>query len=701
MARDNRQAKTAEDERPRLLSLLVLHIPFVLAILVTTAGAFLPGQFTWGIDFWSLLPLWLWAIAIFIYVLISYPPISLQLYQGNELLFRGNRRLPGALAVLITIVLLGAIFLLLRSRTMLYGDGWLWVSLSGVSGMDQVLDVHGRLKPLTSIAYRLGNFVLAGSLHFSDQTAFSIMSAIGGVAGAFGIYRLAGILTQSKASRAFLVCCALTSGSAILFFGYTESYVWGTAALLWHLFYSVRKAAEPRSPWTAVIVSGLVMSLLNVVLLPIAIVSVGLLITKRESVDGQVRYLFGWTFARLAVVAISVGLVGVALLRVFGPSRLDFLLHPLPQAEYWLFSSLHLSDLANQLLLVAPLLPGSLVLALAMRSGPRKIQPGQHMLAASAAVAFFFTFWIDPALGAPRDWDLLSSFGFPASIAAGHFVLQRATSLRTVQMIISPAAFMVVFLLAPNLYEKTDPTRTVERLDRLLWSDPHYQQDYRQAYNCFHWSYQLHGMIHRDDLASKYLHRRINALPTDDRALHMLGEILMSSDSIAAAEQVFRKAWTLKPDHETYRLGLVWALQEQGRNEEADQLLAHVQTQTGNAYYQQSLGISLAKQGRYQEALEAFRRADILEPHSLPEKVNLAIVFTQLRQPDSALSYFSAALHLADRETECSIREAMVEQYLAAARTAEAKRAFAEFEKECPRETAKSSLRGRIEALSR
>ena len=87
------------------------------------------------------------------------------------------------------------------------------------------------------------------------------------------------------------------------------------------------------------------------------------------------------------------------------------------------------------------------------------------------------------------------------------------------------------------------------------------------------------------------------------------------------------------------------ALYDQGRPDESEALLERlVRKDPGKAVFWYNLGNTLGEQGRFSEAIEAFRHAIALAPSLLPAQANLGRALFVTGDVDGAIHAYEAAL---------------------------------------------------------
>lgn len=190
------------------------------------------------------------------------------------------------------------------------------------------------------------------------------------------------------------------------------------------------------------------------------------------------------------------------------------------------------------------------------------------------------TFWIDPEIGAIRDWDLLAISGFPLTI----FGLFMIVSLEGKNILdLRPVIGMVIVALVaviPNIIEKNNVNIALSRIDKVLWEDAHYQVDYDNAERAVRWGYLLENTFKKHEMARRYFERRrstevglseflsvledyqkrVESNPRDPTGRTALAATLSGLKLYGEALTHFRVAYELKPDYNVavFNMGFIF-----------------------------------------------------------------------------------------------------------------------------------------------
>ncbi|PWB71422.1 hypothetical protein C3F09_07895, partial [candidate division GN15 bacterium] len=157
-------------------------------------GALVSAYWTWGFSWLGTLPP-VWVVAVLLIAgFPTLPPVSSRL---AKLMLRSQRKNLSAtrspskiLVVALVSAVLFALFYLLRSRSLVYGDGYLL--LASVSpGGELALEAQNSLQASSLIAIR--NFVslLDNLWSVPPANSLAIFNCVGGVAGCWAIYGIA------------------------------------------------------------------------------------------------------------------------------------------------------------------------------------------------------------------------------------------------------------------------------------------------------------------------------------------------------------------------------------------------------------------------------------------------------------------------------------------------------------------------------
>ena len=613
-------------------------------VLMQVAGIFLPRHLFWGISFWQEVGRGLaFAVPAMALVLILSPAgklVAEWLAAAGRGLGGVLGKLPRLIPIALGSLLLLALFFWFRSRALVYGDGFM------VIDSFTLLDVKPQLatyfmKPLVLFWHRFWFATVSSLTSLTPTEVVSLVTAAGGVVGTWAIWRIAGLLSDSRRARYLIFAGACTSAAVILFFGYVENYTWATALGLWSLAFSLRYLEDGKRKGVA-IGFGLLATGFHLFASPFLLIAIVAALTKPRA---ERLVLFGWPFKRLAVALMLFSFVAAVVMQLSG--AFDFALNVWPTGDvpYAAISPRHLLDIANELWLVAPL--GFLAMLLLLGAG-HKEEPApkrEQALGLVALLSFLLAFWINPSLGAARDWDLLSFYGIPLSLWA--VVRLRRTQLNSAvkPQHVFAATLVALVSLLPNLYEKNDLSRATARLDAILYEDPHYQTDYKKAERCLPWGYTLASNVEDRNRAEKYFRRRLSAVPQDPTGLFNIGSIFMRRDQLDSAAFYLRQAVARDSTNANSMGLLIRAEASVGTAADIRRYASRVARLFPDAMPMMTeLGIAFQRHGLNAEALEQFRMANAHRESDCNEAVNLALMLAYLNQHDSACYYISNVL---------------------------------------------------------
>ena len=135
--------------------------------------------------------------------------------------------------------------------------------------------------------------------------------------------------------------------------------------------------------------------------------------------------------------------------------------------------------------------------------------------------------------------------------------------------------------------------------------------------------------------------------PSDDRANHSLGALLMQTGRLAEAQPLFEQAIRTNPDYPNAHADLGVVLAASGRMEEA---IPHFEKELsltpGSAYAHSNYARALAQFGRLDEAIVHFRMAVEAEPNDASVHTNLGRALAMQRNLPAAIAEFERAVQV-------------------------------------------------------
>jgi tetratricopeptide (TPR) repeat protein len=135
--------------------------------------------------------------------------------------------------------------------------------------------------------------------------------------------------------------------------------------------------------------------------------------------------------------------------------------------------------------------------------------------------------------------------------------------------------------------------------------------------------------------------------PSDDRANHSLGALLMQTGRLAEAQPLFEQAIRTNPDYPNANADLGVVLAAAGRLEEA---IPHFERELslapGSAYAHSNYARALAQFGRLDEAVVHFRKAVEVEPNDAAVHTNLGRALAMQHNLPAAMAEFERAVQV-------------------------------------------------------
>lgn len=686
MSKELGQTETAHSEPKSSISNAAL-IPFTLVIGLHIIGALFPSYSTWGFNYWSLfpLPVALGILAVALLLIIPSVSFSIAAFLGRlfgpltRFIRTGNRVIQ---AVTVSLLLF-CLFFLFRSRAHVYGDGFFILAAPANS---EGLKFFGQLylQPLSMLLDYYSTPTLSSLFALSTETAFAIVNCIGGMVGIWALYRISRLLATDTTSGWFIFLGSLTSGAVVLFFGYVEHYTWATSLALWALYFTIRHVQGHKSAGKALLFSLLAAGFHLIVLPYLAVVILSIIIKKSPFSKPPFRMFSAIVVFGSAALAALVQFTNLP--NVFVP------LWPLPNNPYSALSWAHLKDVVNLTILVAPLGAAFLITNFFIKR-PDVDTPSheERILACISLLTFLASFWIDPTLGAVRDWDLLSFFGFPLSLWGAYRLSRTVACPLLPGRWIATVIVVGVIHLAPNLAEKNDLKTATHYLDRMLWDSPQYQVDYDKAYRAEVWGSILRDAVSEPDLAVKYFRRCITADTTSITSWFCIGDWFISRKEYDSAAFYLRHMAALNPSNPGYLLKLA-VVEAEARNYGTAQAIMRscVFLAPEDYRFQLAAGLIASAAGNNDRALIYYRTTQRLAPDADGLALNMGLAYSQLKLYDSAYVYLKLAQERSPRDE--SIYRPLLTAEIALGKLEEARRTFELFQRLFPNAPGLDSL---------
>ena len=543
---------------------------------------------------------------------------------------------------------------------------------------------------------------MSKQMNFDPSVACSVVSCVGGVVGFWGLWRLCRVLSKNGdfSHSIALMAAGLAGGCTVLFFGHLELYTWPLACLLWLLAAAIdhvngKASAVVVWAWSVVTLA------MEMMFFPTILVIVLMLIARKKRFKDQDKtFAFGLSFGK-----VTLGLVccsfAAGLFFTLVPGVGSFApICPNTRIPYSVLSGGHLIDLFNLCFLVAPLLPTVLCLYFVCRKNPATaaLERGEKLLSVSVLSLFLVTFWIDTELGALRDWDLLSFFGFPASVLSAILIIRTCPRRQTRGILTGLSICSALVIVAPHVAERTKLEKVVARLDPMVWTDVHYQQDYQKAYRGIPWAVGVMTRANRADLAEKYFRRGLQADSTCDLCWFNLGELFMERGDLDSAVVRLGAAVRISPDTPVYLATYAWTLQRLKQRDKLEPLLPQLAAlETDNSEALSAAAVVLGNEGKLSSALRLLRAERQLQPWDFTVLENLGMVFAGLGPPDSAIYYLQKCIPREPEARREQLFGVLVQEQIKGQHLEEAQASLTEFRREFPNDTTISQLQSYLD----
>ncbi len=379
--------------------ILALSIIFFLAVAIPVTSS--PSL--WGIN---LLSYFDWSVCLPV-ALASLAAAFIVILLGTAAnLHRQLKRL--VLYFIIPITLL-AVFYLLRAKTHYLGDGLLRIKELeiGVWWLPT--------EPLAQAANYLVYKITSSLFGFNATTAVEVVSYLGGIFYYFALLGFVKTAVRNSTTQLLAFILLYFSGMTVLFCGYAETYMLLPGLMALFFTAGVKAAQGKSSPLlTLFLFLLLVFFHFKSLILAPCVAYLAYIYFKDKS----------RMHAALAVSTIIVALIAAAIVPTLSKlptlSAAGFLLpFAAGGTEYTLFSSQHLLDILNQLLLVsaAPLIV-LLVLCIPIAKSRLSLDRPSLFVAWALPGAIAMLVLLHSRLGFAVDWDLFSSSALIVSFFA-------------------------------------------------------------------------------------------------------------------------------------------------------------------------------------------------------------------------------------------------------------------------------------------
>jgi Tfp pilus assembly protein PilF len=531
-------------------------------------------------------------------------------------------------------------FRLLRSKTPLLGDGYMRgneIGLGKLYSITEFLDFHVHLA-----AFRF--------LGLDGFTTYAVLSCIAGAVGVFLMLLLADVWGRDGREKVLIFLILATMGSTQLFFGYVESYSFMYMALLAYILFGLRYLMRKSSfLWPALfflLAVGFHLSALFVLpsLLYLALAELS------QPVEPKVRR-FKWANLIGLFGVISLMGVGFFLLRTSpaGKPRLSSIIHPFGGGEsfYSFLSLTHILDFLNHQFLISPVSLVLFLVPLIFLRWSNIRENAVKFLLCLAVCSFGFALLIDPKLGYARDWDLFAGVGL-GIVSAGLYLtlnvfrnLSQKMQLKDLNRVTLILVVTSLFSTLPWIMVNGSEEKAVARFKDILRIDERRAPTGYETLACY---FRDKGEDERtvelwkDAIAINPTPRYFGALGNAYRRLNEYDK------AIEAYDRSLRMAARF-PGRAGVHKNLGNTLARVGRYEEAIfHLKQAIDLQPGRGELYDNLGKLLGDMGRYEEAIPCFEKALKLDPGNVTANKALGICYAATGRKKEAQRYLKIYL---------------------------------------------------------
>ncbi len=441
-------------------------INMILAALgmLTLAASFNPGWFLWGLSSAGYFPAWLRIIICAALVAFCIPPIfrSTENYLSRTAENISETHILTVYgAIFIALMLLFYIF---SSKNHLLGDGYI------ILGTIAQGKIFSPTEPLDYFLHHLVFALIGGQT--GAHIAYLITAYLAGAAFLLIIF----LFFRKRAGFVFSLTAAYGFAVMQYFFGYVENYTISFVLILLYLISGWRDLSDNKVSPVSIII--LVLAIGFNIHNTVFVLSLAYL---------YLRKIESRKFRALLVSPIIIlPILGLIYLRLF--TRLNILEIFVPpfqtsQNPYYLFSTAHISDLFNLMLLDFPLL---IICPFLL---PDLDKPGKRYFIWTVVPAIIFMIVIDPRLGAPRDWDMLALPSAPILAFMLHSFGGDNGYLKKARYGIVIPLLLFAFLHTGSwIGLNSDKDAGYAWLKPLVHQDPHYASNYFQGFRNKSWA---------------------------------------------------------------------------------------------------------------------------------------------------------------------------------------------------------------------
>jgi tetratricopeptide (TPR) repeat protein len=592
---------------------------FVTAFAFLIFGtAFFPTGWNWGFHFLAFYNIEIIILVPFLMMLFTIPAVQDFFIDRLSLCNFWFNKKPRALQIVLTVAAFSGIFLLFwlfRVRSYFLGDGQIVLrNIQSVASTDQLAFAFKR-EPLTGLCIViLSNLFIFFKRSNPLLDAYCWLSIISGIIFVIIAWRFVKQYAEERTEQCMLFILLITTGISQLFFGYVENYSPSAAGILLFLFYGALYLKERISISWVIFIYGitLIFHLGILIFLPAIAFLIYFAIKRKQRKEIIVSLLLT---ALIIFSLLQLSLYPLELLNdVLSGTGRHFvpISSPLNIYQAYRFISLdHAVDVFNFLVLSYPAISILLIISgIIIWRNHKALTIETRFLLLTALCSFMFIAILNCEIGMSRDWDILApiSLGIPAAtIALWNMIeYEKKFKHRILMMLCIVSPLHTGLWVGVNADEIKSEERFEFLNDDRLWS--------KHAHLC---AYEELAVYHRD------------------------------RDDFEDAIQYYQKYITLDSTNKRLYGNLAEAFQLAGNKKKAIEVYeTMVNLGMDNYKIITNLGMLLADEQRYIEAMTLFRRAEAEAPEESIVKYCLGqTILISEHSHKKALPYFLDAIH--------------------------------------------------------
>jgi tetratricopeptide (TPR) repeat protein len=609
------------------LALIVLHL----------VAFFLPNRWLWGVYHSAVVPVGYVLFVAALVVILCIPGLNSIAVRAFDSRVKSiatrlkEYRLVVGIVVPVTALIVAAI--IFRTENHLLGEGY---AALAITIKERIISSAA---PLTSAF----NLLLADilSVEHWEQGATSVFLITSILAGIIYLTAARGFLSLTfKDTSKVVVGLLLVATAPVvqLFLGYTNNYPLLHGWIVLFIYVCALTLRGKQGPMTCLVTFAVGVGL-HVSFAAFLPALIWVLTFSHKSPGKKVVYVL----ASLSVVLMYV--IGMMLTR----KSLNLFLLPWPSSEssYFLFSVEHFADMANLFLLTVPILGFVFAAQMYLKlAGNDKWERTQRFLVYMSVSALPFVFFIDPTIGAIRDWDLLSLAATPVVFSSVYFLLKKSTSSLKLASVALPILALGLWHTGSWVYSNMDQRRAMDTMIPALLEDSHCTQEYHDGIRLVPLAAVIGSVIRDNRTAMDLANRRLSIDSTDVAAMDILQAIYTNIGDLSSSADILRKMVAIEPENATIKLVLGITLSSSGQSNEAVDVLRTLGPSPGDYRKDFYLGSSYLNLGRYDSALVYLNKVNMGQPANDFVNYKIGMAYVGLSDYETAIGYFHKALSL-------------------------------------------------------